>query len=94
MRFSDGKLRRFWRTGSAKGIDSMSVERLQELLSALDAATSPEDMPQPGWDFHSPKGQKKGRTRYAVEVRQLFRLTFESENGEAVRVKHEDYHGK
>jgi toxin HigB-1 len=70
------------------------VERLQELLSALDAATRPEDMAQPGWDFHPLKGQKKGHTRYAIEVRQLFRLTFEWENGEAVRVKHEDYHGK
>jgi toxin HigB-1 len=83
MRISDGKLRRFWRTGRAKGIDPVSVERLQELLSALDAATRPEDMAQPGWDFHPLKGQKKGHTRYAIEVRQLFRLTFEWENGEA-----------
>jgi plasmid maintenance system killer protein len=63
MRISDGKLRRFWRTGHVKGMDPMSVERLQELLSALDAATRPEDMAQPGWDFHPLKGQKKGHTR-------------------------------
>lgn len=44
MRFSDRTLRRFWRTGRAKGIDPRSAEHLKELLSALDAAVRPADM--------------------------------------------------
>lgn len=92
MRFRDGTLKRFWKNGRAKGIDSRSEEHLKDLLTALDAATSPEDMAIPGWDFHSLKGDRSGQ--YAVEVRGLFRLVFEWENGEAVRVRQEDYHGR
>ena len=92
MRFSDSTLRRFWRTGRANGIDPRSAEHLEELLAALDAATRPEDMAQPSYDFHPLKGDRKGQ--YAVEIRGLFRLVFEWENGEAVRVKQEDYHGR
>jgi proteic killer suppression protein len=92
VRISDGKLRRFWKSGRAKGIDSRSAERLEELLSMLDAATRPKDMSQPGYAFHPLTGDRKGQ--FAVEVRANWRLVFEWENGEAVRVKMEDYHGK
>ena len=91
MRISDGTLRRFWKNGRAKGIDSRSAEHLKELLSALNAATRPSDMAQPGWDFHPLTGDRKGQ--YAVEIRGLFRLVFKWENDEAVRVRQEDYHG-
>jgi toxin HigB-1 len=92
MRISDGTLRRFWRNGRAKGIDPIAAEHLMELLSARAAATRPADMAQPGWNFHPLKGNRKGQ--YAVEVRGLFRLVFEWENDEPVRVSYEDYHGK
>lgn len=92
MRISDGTLRRFWKKGRAKGIDARAAAHLIELLSALNAATRPGDMDQPGWDFHSLTGDRKGQ--YAVEIRGLFRLVFEWENDEAVRVRQEDYHGK
>jgi toxin HigB-1 len=92
MQFSDAKLRKFWTKGSAKGIDPKSIDRLEELLSMLDAATCPEDMGQPGYSFHPLKGDRKGE--YAVEIRANFRLVFEWEEGEAVRVRSEDYHGK
>ena len=59
MRFSDRTLRRFWKAGRAKGIDPRSAEHLKELLSALDAAASPADMAQPGWDFHPLTGNLK-----------------------------------
>jgi len=92
MRISDGTLRRFWKNGRAKGIDPRAAGHLVDLLSALDAATKPSDMAQPGWDFHPLTGNRKGQ--YAVEIRGLFRLVFEWENDEAVRVTQEDYHGK
>lgn len=92
MRFADGTLKRFWKDGRAKGVDPRSSERLHDLLSALDAATAPSDMDLPGWDFHALKGDRRGQ--YAVEVRGLFRLVFEWKDGEAVRVRQEDYHGR
>ena len=92
MRIQDSTLRKFWRTGRTKGIDPQATERLEELLTALNAATKPGDMALPGWDFHPLKGDRKGQ--YAVEIRGLFRLVFEWESGEAVRVRSEDYHGR
>lgn len=92
MHFSDATLRKFWTKGRAKGIDPRSVERLKELLSMLDAATRPEDMSQPGYAFHPLKGDRQGQ--YAVEIRANHRLVFEWEDGEAVKVRSEDYHGK
>jgi proteic killer suppression protein len=91
MRISDGTLRRFWKTGRAKGIDPRSAEHLEDLLSALDAAARPEDMAQPGWHFHPLAGNRKGQ--YAVEIRGNWRLVFEWEDDEPVRVRQEDYHG-
>ena len=92
MRFTDKTLRRFWKSGRAKGIDPRSEERLQELLSLLDQATRPEDMNQAGYAFHPLTGNRRGQ--YAVAIRANHRLIFEWENGEAVRVRIEDYHGK
>jgi toxin HigB-1 len=90
MRFTDKALKNFWRTGRAKGIDPKSVDRLKDLLSALDSATCPEDMSIPGWGFHPLIGDRKGQ--YVVEIRAQWRLVFEWIDGEAVRVRSEDYH--
>jgi toxin HigB-1 len=92
MRFSDKTLQKFWSSGRPKGIDSRSVDRLKELLSMLDAATRPEDLNQPGYAFHALTGNRAGQ--YAVEIRANHRLVFEWEDGEPVRVKMEDYHGR
>lgn len=97
MRISDSTLRRFWKNyrgggRATKGIDPKVAEHLWDLLSALDAAARPEDMDQPAWDFHALTGDRKGQ--YAVEIRAQFRLVFEWERDEAVRVRREDYHGR
>jgi toxin HigB-1 len=92
MRFSDKALKRFWEKGIAKGVDPKSAERLKDLLSALDQAAAPEEMNIPGWAFHPLKGDRKGQ--YAVEIRANHRLVFEWTDGEAVRVRQEDYHGR
>jgi toxin HigB-1 len=91
MRIADPTLRKFWRTGRAKGIDPMSAARLEMLLTQLDVATSPDDMNRAGYGFHRLKGDRK--SQYAVEVRAQWRIVFEWQNGEAVLVRLEDYHG-
>jgi proteic killer suppression protein len=92
MRFADKTLQKFWRSGRPKGLDSRSVDRLKKLLSLLDAASEPKDMNQPGYAFHALTGNRAGQ--YAVEIRANHRLVFEWEDGEAVRVRIEDYHGR
>jgi toxin HigB-1 len=46
----------------------------------------------PGYRFHPLKGNRKGA--YAVTVRANWRVTFEWEDGSAVRADLEDYHGE
>ena len=90
--FKDGQLKKFWQTGSMKGISPTDAERIAELLTAIDAATAPGDLAPLGIGFHLLKGDRKGQ--YAVTVRANWRLVFEWQDGQAVRVRQEDYHGK
>jgi proteic killer suppression protein len=83
-------LRDLWRTGSSGKIDSRLHGRILERLDALDAGDRPEDMNLPGYDFHALKGFKP--KRYTVHVNGPICITFEFEDGEALRVDLEDYH--
>ena len=66
------------------------VDRLRVLLSALEAATAPDDMNVPGFAFHGLAGED----RYAVKVNKNWRLTFgwSDQGADAVSVDYEDYH--
>jgi proteic killer suppression protein len=59
-------------------------------LDRLDAAQRPEDMNLPGFNFHPLRGFRP--TRYSVHVNGPWCLTFEFEDGDAVRVDFEQYH--
>jgi toxin HigB-1 len=89
--FKSKILKALWERGRAKGIDSRSQEKIERVLSALNTATRPEDMRLPGFRFHELKGDRRGQ--HAVTVRANFRIVFEWEDGNAVRVNEEDYHG-
>jgi len=90
--FKDGQLKKFWLKGKAKGISPVDAERIKEILSALDAATQPKDLDLPGYAFHALKGDRKGQ--FAVTIRANWRIVFEWQDGKAVRVRQEDYHGE
>jgi proteic killer suppression protein len=81
---------RFFRSGSRAGIQAAHAPRLARQLSALDAATRPEDMNRPGWDWHPLKGSLSGH--WSVSVNGNWRLTFSFENGDAGLVDYQDYH--
>jgi proteic killer suppression protein len=89
--FTSKALKTFWEKGTTKGLDPKSVSKLKRILSALHAATKPEDLNLPGFKFHELKGNRKGQ--FAVTVRANFRVVFGWEKGKAVRVDEEDYHG-
>ena len=89
--FKDAALKRYWSTGKAKGLPAQDVPKIKRILSALNSATKPADMNLPRYRFHQLKGNR--RNTYAVTVRANWRITFEWENGAAVRVDLEDYHG-
>ena len=83
-------IERFFRTGSTAGIKAIHAARLSRQLSALDAASRPEDMNRPGWGWHPLKGNRAGH--WAVSVSGNWRLIFAFDNGDAVLVDYEDYH--
>ena len=89
--FKSKALQGLWERGRTKGIDPKSLKKIQRILSALHAATKPEDLKLPGFKFHELKGNRKGE--YAVTVRANYRIVFEWQKGKAVRVNEEDYHG-
>jgi proteic killer suppression protein len=89
--FKSAALKRYWNTGKAKGLPAQDLETIKRILTSLGAATAPRDMALPQYRFHPLKGNRKGT--YSVTVRGNWRITFAWEQGAAVRVDLEDYHG-
>lgn len=58
-------------------------------LEALDQAESLTDLIVPGFNFHGLRGIPK---RYSIHVNGPWSITFEWEDGEALRVDFEQYH--
>jgi proteic killer suppression protein len=83
-------LERFFHTGSKAGIQPTHAARLRLQLARLDAATGPDDMNLPGWNFH-PLGGNLAR-HFAVTVNKNWRLTFTFEGEDAILVDYHDYH--
>jgi len=73
-----------------KKVKAEQVNRLRLILSALNMATSVEDMNQPTFRLHPLKGSRKGV--WAVTVRANWRVTFRFAQGNAYDVDLEDYH--
>jgi len=81
-------LRELEATGGTGKIDRRLHARIVRRLDALKAATRPEDMDIPGFDFHS----LKGKSRYTVHVNGPWCITFGFEAGDATDVDLEQYH--
>lgn len=87
--FRSRGLHRFFASDNAGAIRPDLVERVRLRLSQLDAARAPEDMAVPGSRFHALHGKPK---RYAVAVNGPWRITFEWDGQDAIRVDLEQYH--
>ena len=87
--FRHKDLERFFESGSRAGIQAAHAPPLARQLSALRAATRPEDMNRPGWDWHPLKGGLSGHG--SVSLNGNWRLTFVFENGDAILVDYQDY---
>lgn len=83
-------LRSFWASGSLAGVDAKLATRIRRRLVALQAATRPEDMDLPGFDFHGLQGDRAGA--YSVHVNGPWCITFGWQDGNAVDVSLENYH--
>ncbi len=81
---------KFFATGSKAGIQPKHAMKLNEQLSVLNAATRPEHMNVPGWQWHPLSSDLAGH--WAVSVNGNWRLTFTFEREDAVLVDYKDYH--
>ena len=82
--FRSKALADLWRKGTTSRIDARLLDRIIRRLEALDAASAPQDMNFPGYDFHPLKGHRP--TRYTVHVNGPWCITFEFDKGDAHRV--------
>ena len=87
--FTNKQLKALWETGKSK-IDARMHPRILRRLDVLDAATAPEDMNLPGFDFHGLKGRNP--TRFTVHVNGPWCITFEFRDGDAYVLDFEQYH--
>ncbi len=75
---------------TARRVAPEHIEKLRDILGALDRSRRPEGMDLPGFRLHALKGRLKGH--YAVSVSGNWRVTFRFEDGSAVDVDYVDYH--
>jgi proteic killer suppression protein len=87
--FQHKGLDKLWNKNNPKGVRSDLVYRVQRRLTALDAAQDVRELDIPGWGLHKLHGEP---VRYALSVNGPWRITFEWEDGEAIRVDLEQYH--
>ena len=83
-------LKAFYEARTARRVAPEHVEKLRDILAALDLSRGPEGMDLPGFRLHALKGRLKGH--YAVSVSGNWRVTFRFEDGAAADVDYMDYH--
>lgn len=76
--------------GDKSKLPAAHISKIRLVLTRLDAANNPDQMNQPGYDFHLLKGNFKGF--YAVKVSGNWRIIFRFENENAFDVDYLDYH--
>jgi len=83
-------LRRFYESGEPSRINAALRAKVQRLLSALDAAESPQALDLPGYRLHPLKGDLEGS--WSVTVSGNWRVTFRFKDGDAFDIDLLDYH--
>ena len=84
-------LKRFIEDDDSREIRQDMVNRTRNILSALIAAQSIENVEgPPGWRIHQLTGDRAGT--WSLSVTGNWRITFELINGEICNLNLEDYH--
>lgn len=90
--FRSKALRRYWEKADASKIRPDWLRAVKLVLSAVDAAREPRALNLPGLRYHALKGDQVGR--FVVDVSGNWRITFVSDDEDAVEVDLEDHHGR
>ena len=88
--FKHRGLKRFYESGTTRGIQAAQAARIRLILGRLDASVNPQDMNLPGLHLHELSGKRKGT--WSVRVSGNWRITFRFDGPDASDVDLEDYH--
>ena len=88
--FKHRGLKRFFESGTTRGIQAQHADRIRLILGRLLASQSPADMALPGLHLHELSGRRKGT--WSVRVSGNWRITFRFNGPDAYDVDLEDYH--
>jgi proteic killer suppression protein len=88
--FKHKGLKKFYEEDGSLKLPPEMVERIRDILTALDAALAVEELNRPSFRLHPLKGALKGS--WAVTVRANWRIIFRFSNGAATDVDFIDYH--
>ena len=83
-------LKRFFESGSRRGIRADQANRIRLILGRLHASVRSQDMSLPGLYLHELTGRRK--ETWSVRVSGNWRITFKFEGPDAFDVILEDYH--
>ena len=83
-------LEAFFRRGTKAGIQPQHAPKLRLQLTALDAATKPNDLAAPGWCLHLLTGELRGF--HSITVNGNWRVIFRFVGQDVALVDYLDYH--
>ena len=83
-------LKRLYERGDRSGIRPDLLDPVERILTALDAASTPQALDLPGFRLHPLKGDLKGS--WSVTVRANWRIIFRFAGTDAFDVELTDYH--
>ena len=89
-KFRHRGLKRLFERGDKSKLRGDQVERIEEILSRLDAASGARDLNTPGYRLHPLKGDMQGF--WSIRVTANWRIVFRFEEGDACDVDLTDYH--
>jgi toxin HigB-1 len=88
--FKHRGLKRLFERGDRSGIRPDLADTIVEILTVLNAATSPQALNLPGYRLHPLKGDLQGL--WSVTVRANWRIIFRFQGTDAFDVELVDYH--
>jgi len=84
-------LKRLYKSGSGQDLPSSMVEKISDILLAIDEAAHPNEVGLfPGWRLHPLKGELEGF--WSVTVSGNWRVIFRFDEGDAFDLDFVDYH--
>lgn len=88
--FKHRGIKRFYERDDGSKLPPDMLNRIAEILAALDSAKSPDDLALPSYRLHQLGGNKKGQ--WSITVRANWRIVFEFNGSNITNEDFVDYH--